>query len=87
MDGDVGGEEAVNARLSMVKDENGFVYYRCRFCGLTFNFMTTLKAHERVHDVMQVRFADVFVGDILCTRFWIFFSYSYPIDLPILPIV
>jgi len=38
---------------STVKDENGFVYYKCRFCGLTFNFMTTLKAHERVHDVMQ----------------------------------
>lgn len=21
------------------KDENGFTYYKCRFCGLTFNFM------------------------------------------------
>jgi len=33
------------------KDENGFVFYKCRFCGLTFNFMTTLKAHERVHNI------------------------------------
>ncbi len=34
-----------------MKDENGFVYYKCRFCGLTYNYMNTLKAHERVHDV------------------------------------
>ncbi|KAI6243785.1 hypothetical protein M3Y99_00042600 [Aphelenchoides fujianensis] len=33
------------------KDDNGFVFYKCRFCGLTYNFLTTLKAHERVHDV------------------------------------
>ncbi|KAI6173912.1 hypothetical protein M3Y98_01133300 [Aphelenchoides besseyi] len=33
------------------KDKNGFIFYKCRFCGLTFNFMTTLKAHERVHDI------------------------------------
>jgi hypothetical protein len=40
-------------KASTVKDENGFVYYKCRFCGLTYNFMDTLKAHERVHDVMR----------------------------------
>ncbi|TKR72727.1 hypothetical protein L596_020134 [Steinernema carpocapsae] len=34
-------------------DDNGFTFYKCRFCGLTFNYMTTLKAHERVHDVVQ----------------------------------
>lgn len=34
-------------------DDSGFVYYKCRFCGLTFNYMTTLKAHERVHDVEE----------------------------------
>ncbi|KAI1694197.1 zinc finger protein unc-98 [Ditylenchus destructor] len=38
-------------QASTVKDENGFVYYKCRFCGLTYNFMTTLKAHERIHDI------------------------------------
>jgi len=26
-------------KKSCVKDENGFTYYKCRFCGLTFNFM------------------------------------------------
>ncbi|KAK0402975.1 hypothetical protein QR680_016648 [Steinernema hermaphroditum] len=36
-----------------VTDSNGFTFYKCRFCGLTFNYMTTLKAHERVHDVAQ----------------------------------
>jgi len=36
-----------------VKDENGFYYYKCRFCGLSFNYITTLKAHERVHDIDQ----------------------------------
>ncbi|GMT02991.1 hypothetical protein PENTCL1PPCAC_25165, partial [Pristionchus entomophagus] len=35
------------------KDANGFSYYPCRFCGLTFNYMNTLRAHERVHDVAQ----------------------------------
>jgi len=35
------------------KDENGFTFYKCRFCGLTYNFLTTLKAHERVHDINQ----------------------------------
>lgn len=37
-----------------VKDENGFIYYKCRFCGITFNYITTLKAHERVHNISQV---------------------------------
>lgn len=36
------------------KDDNGFMYYKCRFCGLTFNYMNTLRAHERVHNVSQV---------------------------------
>ncbi|KAI1701891.1 zinc finger protein unc-98 [Ditylenchus destructor] len=45
--------EELKLQASVVKDENGFVYYKCRFCGLTFNYMTTLKAHERVHDVDQ----------------------------------
>lgn len=39
---------------SVQKDDNGFVFYKCRFCGLTFNFMNTLRAHERIHDVSQV---------------------------------
>uniref|UniRef100_A0A0N5AEA1 Zinc finger protein unc-98 n=1 Tax=Syphacia muris TaxID=451379 RepID=A0A0N5AEA1_9BILA len=34
-----------------VKDENNFIYYKCRFCGLTYNYINTLRAHERVHDV------------------------------------
>lgn len=36
------------------KDDNGFVYFKCRFCGYTFNYMNTLRAHERIHDVAQV---------------------------------
>jgi hypothetical protein len=39
------------SHANCVKDENGFTYYKCRFCGLTYNFLTTLKAHERVHDI------------------------------------
>lgn len=27
--------------------------YTCRFCGLTYAYLTTLKAHERVHDVEE----------------------------------
>lgn len=48
-------ESQQQARLTsqQCKDDNGFVYYKCRFCGLTYNYITTLKAHERVHDVMQ----------------------------------
>lgn len=34
-------------------DDNGFTYYKCPYCGLTFNYISTLKAHERVHDIMQ----------------------------------
>jgi len=37
----------------MTVDENGFQYYKCRFCGLFFNYIGTLRAHERVHDVDQ----------------------------------
>ncbi|KAI1696453.1 zinc finger protein unc-98 [Ditylenchus destructor] len=44
-------DEEPKFHASTVKDENGFVYYKCRFCGLTYNFMTTLKAHERIHDI------------------------------------
>ena len=43
-------------KQQVVKDDNGFTFYKCRFCGLTYNFLTTLKAHERVHDVNQVSF-------------------------------
>uniref|UniRef100_A0A915LJ22 Zinc finger protein unc-98 n=1 Tax=Meloidogyne javanica TaxID=6303 RepID=A0A915LJ22_MELJA len=46
-------EQQQTTKKNCVKDENGFTYYKCRFCGLTFNFMTTLKAHERVHDIIQ----------------------------------
>ncbi|KAK6044186.1 zinc finger, C2H2 type, partial [Cooperia oncophora] len=42
-----------DAQTVVEKDENGFVYYRCRFCGLTFNYMNTLRAHERVHNISQ----------------------------------
>jgi len=44
-------DEYVKNPPELEKDDNGFVFYKCRFCGLTFNFMTTLKAHERVHDI------------------------------------
>lgn len=27
--------------------------FRCRFCGLEYTYLTTLKAHERVHDVEE----------------------------------
>jgi len=27
--------------------------YRCRFCGLEYKYLNTLKAHERVHDVEE----------------------------------
>uniref|UniRef100_A0A0R3RRW1 Zinc finger protein unc-98 n=1 Tax=Elaeophora elaphi TaxID=1147741 RepID=A0A0R3RRW1_9BILA len=33
------------------KNENGFIFYKCRFCGLTYNYLTTLRAHERVHNI------------------------------------
>uniref|UniRef100_A0AC34Q0E8 C2H2-type domain-containing protein n=1 Tax=Panagrolaimus sp. JU765 TaxID=591449 RepID=A0AC34Q0E8_9BILA len=46
-------ESSSTSHQTMVKDENGFTYYKCRFCGLTYNFLTTLKAHERVHDINQ----------------------------------
>ncbi|KAI6191405.1 hypothetical protein M3Y97_00224800 [Aphelenchoides bicaudatus] len=44
-------EEYALSAVQVEKDENGFQFYKCRFCGLTFNFMSTLKAHERVHQV------------------------------------
>ncbi|VDK61681.1 unnamed protein product, partial [Onchocerca ochengi] len=33
------------------KSENDFIFYKCRFCGLTYNYLTTLRAHERVHNI------------------------------------
>uniref|UniRef100_A0A915Q401 Zinc finger protein unc-98 n=1 Tax=Setaria digitata TaxID=48799 RepID=A0A915Q401_9BILA len=33
------------------KDDSGFIFYKCRFCGLTYNYLTTLRAHERVHNI------------------------------------
>uniref|UniRef100_A0A914E8Q1 C2H2-type domain-containing protein n=1 Tax=Acrobeloides nanus TaxID=290746 RepID=A0A914E8Q1_9BILA len=44
-----------DGRGDSYKDENGFVFYKCRFCGLTYNYMTTLKAHERIHDIEQIK--------------------------------
>ncbi|KAF7634778.1 hypothetical protein Mgra_00005811 [Meloidogyne graminicola] len=46
-------QKTLKKNSSSVKDENGFIYYKCRFCGLTFNFMNNFKAHERVHDIIQ----------------------------------
>ncbi|VDN57573.1 unnamed protein product [Dracunculus medinensis] len=37
--------------VERIKDDNGFIFYKCRFCGLTYNYLTTLRAHERVHNV------------------------------------
>uniref|UniRef100_A0A915C8X7 Zinc finger protein unc-98 n=1 Tax=Parascaris univalens TaxID=6257 RepID=A0A915C8X7_PARUN len=42
-----------NTFVETVKDDSGFIFYTCRFCGLTFNYMNTLRAHERVHNVDQ----------------------------------
>lgn len=47
-------QEVREGGTNVQKDDNGFVFYKCRFCGLTFNFMNTLRAHERIHDVSQV---------------------------------
>ncbi|KAK6112630.1 C2H2-type zinc finger family protein [Brugia pahangi] len=33
------------------EDGSDFVFYKCRFCGLTYNYLTTLRAHERVHNI------------------------------------
>ncbi|CAI2357446.1 unnamed protein product [Caenorhabditis sp. 36 PRJEB53466] len=46
-------QEVRESGTSVQKDDNGFVFYKCRFCGITFNFMNTLRAHERIHDVSQ----------------------------------
>ncbi|VDN02321.1 unnamed protein product, partial [Thelazia callipaeda] len=40
-----------NSAKGESKDENGFIFYKCRFCGLTYNYLTTLRAHERVHNI------------------------------------
>uniref|UniRef100_A0A1I7SDY9 C2H2-type domain-containing protein n=1 Tax=Bursaphelenchus xylophilus TaxID=6326 RepID=A0A1I7SDY9_BURXY len=47
-------EENTRLRSQKVKDYNGFTYYTCRFCGITFNYITTLKSHERTHGVEKV---------------------------------
>jgi len=44
--------------------------YRCRFCGLSYNYMTTLRAHERVHDVDE---------PYVCSRCGL--SYRYYVEL------
>ncbi|CAD5229490.1 unnamed protein product [Bursaphelenchus okinawaensis] len=44
-------EEMARMKTQKVKDDNGFTYYTCRFCGITFNYITTLKSHERKHGV------------------------------------
>lgn len=36
------------------KGESDFIFYKCRFCGLTYNYLTTLRAHERVHNIDEV---------------------------------
>lgn len=43
-----------NSVAEQLKDENGFIFYKCRFCGLTYNYLTTLRAHERVHNIDEV---------------------------------
>ncbi|MFH4977201.1 hypothetical protein AB6A40_003910 [Gnathostoma spinigerum] len=40
-----------NTVVERVQADCEFVFFKCRFCGLTFNYATTLKAHERVHNV------------------------------------
>ncbi|CEF59332.1 Zinc finger, C2H2 domain and Zinc finger C2H2-type/integrase DNA-binding domain and Zinc finger,C2H2-like domain-containing protein [Strongyloides ratti] len=34
-----------------ILSETDFKYFKCRFCGLTYNYSSTLKAHERIHNV------------------------------------
>ncbi|VDN31448.1 unnamed protein product [Gongylonema pulchrum] len=46
--------ENAEAERGQLKDENGFIFYKCRFCGLTYNYLTTLRAHERVHNIDEV---------------------------------
>lgn len=48
-EGDI--DKALAKRYQEPPDKKPGDTYKCRFCGLTYNYMTTLKAHERVHDV------------------------------------
>lgn len=55
------------------KNKDGFIFYKCRFCGLTYNYLTTLRAHERIHDIDEVcnyfkRFR--IIKKILSVLFW-----------------
>ncbi|CAJ0582968.1 unnamed protein product, partial [Mesorhabditis spiculigera] len=43
--------DEVDSHTTTRKDEPSFQYFPCRFCGLTFNYLNTLRAHERVHNV------------------------------------
>lgn len=38
---------------SQVKKDPKEQKFRCRFCGLEYKYLNTLKAHERVHDVEE----------------------------------
>lgn len=53
-----------NTVVETVKDDSGFIFYTCRFCGLTFNYMNTLRAHERVHNVDQVGLSNFYFEEI-----------------------
>ncbi|VDK51430.1 unnamed protein product [Anisakis simplex] len=53
-----------NTVVEKVKDDNGMIFYKCRFCGLTFNYMTTLRAHERVHNIDQIPYESNCINSI-----------------------
>uniref|UniRef100_A0A0N5C493 Zinc finger protein unc-98 n=1 Tax=Strongyloides papillosus TaxID=174720 RepID=A0A0N5C493_STREA len=44
-------DEEAKSILTSTLSEPEFKYFKCRFCGLTYNYASTLKAHERVHNV------------------------------------
>uniref|UniRef100_A0A0K0FIP5 Zinc finger protein unc-98 n=1 Tax=Strongyloides venezuelensis TaxID=75913 RepID=A0A0K0FIP5_STRVS len=44
-------DEESKSILTSITSEPEFKYFKCRFCGLTYNYASTLKAHERVHNV------------------------------------
>ncbi|VDO98821.1 unnamed protein product [Soboliphyme baturini] len=46
------GDPGVKSFDETEKESHGQVY-KCRFCGLVYNYLTTLRAHERVHDVEE----------------------------------
>uniref|UniRef100_A0A1I8BL82 C2H2-type domain-containing protein n=1 Tax=Meloidogyne hapla TaxID=6305 RepID=A0A1I8BL82_MELHA len=51
-------QQQQTTKKSCVKDENGFTYYKCRFCGLTFNFMpyTCNKCGEAFHYMCELEY-------------------------------